>query len=124
MKKIVIKIGEIALEAELNDSRTAGLVWDALPVEANGQTWGDEIYFTIPVDCDPEPDARAEVEVGDLGYWLAGSGFCIFFGRTPMSSGDKPVAASEVNVFGKLIGDPTVFGSVRSGDKVVLQKAE
>jgi len=122
--KIRITGGSVEAEAELLDNQTARRIHDALPIEASANTWGDEIYFTIPVDCDREEDARAEVEVGDLGYWLAGSGFCIFFGRTPMSSGDKPVAASEVNVFGKVIGDPTVFKSVRSGDKVLLEKAE
>jgi hypothetical protein len=124
MMKIRITAGSVEAEAELLDNETARRIYEALPIEASASTWGDEIYFTIPVDCDPEPDARAEVEVGDLGYWLAGSGFCIFFGRTPMSSGDKPVAASEVNVFGKVVGDPTAFKAVRSGDKVMLGKLE
>lgn len=122
--KIRITAGSVEAEAELLDNQTARRIHDALPIEASANTWGDEIYFTIPVECDREEDARAEVEVGDLGYWLAGSGFCIFFGRTPMSSGDKPVAASEVNVFGKVVGDPTVLKSVRSGDKVLVEKVE
>ncbi len=124
MMRIRITAGSVEAEAELLDNETARRIYEALPIEASASTWGDEIYFSIPVDCDPEPDARAEVEVGDLGYWLAGSGFCIFFGRTPMSSGDKPVAASEVNVFGKVVGDPTVLKTVRSGDRVVLGKLE
>jgi hypothetical protein len=122
--KIRITAGSVEAEAELLDNQTARRIHDALPIEASANTWGDEIYFTIPVECDREEDARAEVEVGDLGYWLAGSGFCVFFGRTPMSSGDKPVAASEVNVFGKVVGDPTAFKSVRSGDKVLVERAE
>ena len=122
--KIRITAGSVEAEAELLDNQTARRIHDALPIEASANTWGDEIYFTIPVECDREEDARAEVEVGDLGYWLAGSGFCIFFGRTPMSSGDKPVAASEVNVFGKVVGDPTVLKSVLSGDKVLVEKVE
>ena len=122
--RIRITAGSVSAEAELLDNETSRRIYGALPIEASGSTWGDEIYFTIPVDCDREPDARAEVEVGDLGYWLAGSGFCIFYGRTPMSTGDKPVAASEVNVFGKIVGDATVFRGTRSGVRVLLEKAE
>jgi len=122
--RIRIKAGGVEVEAELLENDTARRIYDALPIEASGSTWGDEIYFTIPVHCDAEEDARAEVEVGDLGYWLAGSGFCIFYGRTPMSTGDNPVAASEVNVFGKVLGDPTVLRQVRSGDPVRIEKVE
>jgi len=123
-QRIRITAGAASAEAELLDNETARRIYDALPIEASGNTWGDEIYFTIPVDCDREPDARAEVDVGDLGYWLAGSGFCIFYGRTPMSTGDQPVAASEVNVFGKIVGDASVFRGSRSGVRVLLEKAE
>ena len=121
---IRITAGSVQATAELNDTETAKRISAALPIEARGATWGDEIYFGIPVDCDREEDARTEVEVGDLGYWLAGSGFCIFYGRTPMSSGDKPVAASEVNVFGRIVGDPTVFRQVRSGERVLIEAVE
>jgi len=122
--RIRITAGSVTAEAELLDNETARRIYEALPIEASGNTWGDEIYFTIPVDCEREPDARAEVQVGDLGYWLAGSGFCIFYGRTPMSTGDQPVAASEVNVFGRIVGDATVFRGARSGVRVLLEKAE
>jgi len=122
--RIKIAAGAVEAEAELLDNETAHRIYEALPIDASGSTWGDEIYFTIPVECDPEADARAEVEVGDLAYWLAGSGFCIFYGRTPMSTGDNPVAASEVNVFGKIIGDPSVFREVRSGEHVHIAKVE
>jgi len=120
--RIRITAGTVAVDAELRDSETARRIYDALPLDASASTWGDEIYFGIPVDCKREPDARAEVEVGDLGYWLAGSCCCIFYGRTPMSSGEQPVAASEVNVFGRIVGDATVLRGTRSGTKVVVEK--
>lgn len=123
-KRIRITAGTVTAEAELFDTETARRIYEALPLEASANTWGDEIYFTIPVDCNREPDARTEVEVGDLGYWLAGSGFCIFYGRTPMSTGEKPVAASDVNVFGRIVGDPTVFRGTRSGTRVSIEKVE
>jgi hypothetical protein len=121
MKKIVIRIGEIALQAELNDSRTAGLVWEALPIEANGQTWGDEIYFRIPVSAELE-DPMAVVDIGDLGYWPNGNAFCIFYGRTPASSEDDIIPASPVDVIGRVTSDFTVLKGITSPGLVIIEK--
>ena len=121
MKKIVIRIGEIALAAELNDSRTARLVWDALPIEANGQTWGDEIYLRIPVSADLE-DPRAVVDLGDLGYWPTGHAFCIFYGRTPASGENDIVPASPVEVIGRVTSDVTVLKGTTSPGIVTIEK--
>ncbi len=120
-KSIRITSGDVSVEAELNDKPTARAVWGALPIEARAMTWGDEVYFGIPVDADLEPDARAEMAVGELGYWPPGNAFCIFFGPTPASNGDAPVAASPVNVLGRVIGDATMFRAVRAGDKIRIE---
>ena len=97
MHKITIAAGEISLEAELNDSATAQQIWDALPMTGSANTWGDEIYFEIPVTARQAPDARAEVEVGELGYWPMGRAFCIFFGPTPVSTDERPRAYSPIS---------------------------
>jgi hypothetical protein len=120
---ITITAGSVAMEAELNDSATAQLIWEALPITGRANTWGDEIYFDIPVRAGQAPDARADVEVGELGYWPAGSAFCIFFGPTPVSSGDQPRAASPVNVVGRVLGDAIAFRDVGAGATVTLSKA-
>lgn len=106
----------------MNNSETAKKIYNVLPIETSFNTWGDEIYFDIPVKCRPE-NPRADVEAGDLGYWLEGSCFCIFYGRTPASKSDKPRAASPVNVFGKIIGDANVFKTI-SGNKIRIEKTE
>lgn len=80
---------------------TTKAILDVLPFDSKAQTWGDEIYFSIPVDVDEE-NAKEVVELGDLGYWPPGAAFCIFFGKTPASKGDEIRPASRVNVFGKL----------------------
>ena len=121
MPRIRITAGDVSAVAKLGDGPTANLLWDALPIEGSADVWGDEIYFSIPVSADLEPGAKAGCAVGDLGYWPPGSAFCIFFGPTPMSSGDEPVAASPVNHLGKIEGDATVFKSVRAGTKVVIE---
>jgi len=109
-------------EAVLDDSATARAVWDALPLVAAGQTWGDEIYFSIPVTAKPE-SPRDTVGMGDLAYWPPGSAFCVFFGPTPASRGDEIRPASAVNVFGRVEGDATVFKRVRSGTTVRVERA-
>ena len=108
-------------EARLNDSKTATAIWDALPIDAKGQTWGDEIYFDIGVRVAPE-SPREVVGLGDLAYWPPGQAFCIFFGPTPMSRGDEIRPASAVNVVGRIVGDPTVFKNVRAGTRVRLER--
>jgi len=123
MQQITITAGDVSATAELFAGPTADAIWEALPLEAAANTWGEEIYFAIPVTADEEPDARAGVAVGDLGYWPPGHAFCIFFGRTPASSGDAPRAASPVNVIGRVISDATVFRRVRSGARVCLARA-
>src|SRR5688572_724854 len=121
--RIKITAGEVAATATLNESATAQAIWSALPIEARGSTWGDEIYFAIPVDKGEE-DAKAVVDLGDLAYWPPGKAFCIFFGPTPASHGDECRPASPVNVVGKIDGDPTTFKRVPSGARVVLAKEE
>ncbi len=121
MKTIIISVEGISLSAELNEGATAQKIWEALPIEGSANTWGDEIYFDIPVVSEQEPDARADVAVGELGYWPVGHAFCIFFGPTPASTGDQPRAASPVNILGHVIDDATVLRSVRNGATVQIK---
>jgi hypothetical protein len=120
---IEIVAGPVMLEAELNDGPTARTIWEALPITGRANTWGDEVYFTIPVRAEEEPDARADVAVGELGYWPLGSAFCIFFGPTPASDGSAPRAASPVNILGRVLGDATEFRQVPGGTVVTLSRA-
>jgi hypothetical protein len=122
-KKIRITAGNVSMEAELNNTSTAHMIWSALPIEKHGNTWGDEIYFSIPVRAQEE-NAQAVVQEGDIAYWPPGSAFCIFFGLTPASTGDEIRPASPVNVIGKLLGDPEEFKKVSQGEKVVIEKVE
>ncbi|MHA2407544.1 MAG: cyclophilin-like fold protein [Candidatus Ranarchaeia archaeon] len=112
--------------AELDDERnpkTVKAILRALPIESKVNTWGDEIYFSIGINMGIE-DAQQIVEIGDLGYWPPGDAFCIFFGPTPISIGNKIKAASPVNVVGKVLGDPTIFKRVKSGDEITINRVE
>jgi len=114
--------GPVEASLTYENPETAEAVWGALPIEARANTWGDEIYFGIPVKVGPE-NPREVVGLGDLAYWPPGNAFCIFFGRTPASRGDEIRPASAVNVFGKVEGDPKAFKKVRSGDTVRIERA-
>jgi hypothetical protein len=120
----MISAGKVSLQAELNDGPTARQIWEALPLEGRANVWGDEIYFDIPVKAGQESDARAEVQVGELGYWPPGSAFCIFFGPTPASTDERPRAASPVNILGRMLGDATQFRAVSGGTRVQLDRAD
>ncbi|MFC1764757.1 cyclophilin-like fold protein [Planctomycetota bacterium] len=122
MKKILIKTNSVVKEATLDDSETASAIWEALPIEGAVNRWGDEIYFDIPINVGPAPDARAEMEVGAIAYWPPGTAFCIFWGPTPASQGSEPCAASPVNVFGRVEDDPEDFGSVRDGETILIER--
>ena len=124
MEKIIISAADVSITAELLDTPTAQQIMQSLPIEASVNTWGDEIYFDVPLNLELEPGARADVEVGELGYWPSGPAFCIFFGPTPMSAGEKPRAASAVNIFGNVIGDSTVLKSVPRGTMISVTKAD
>lgn len=118
--EIVIKFGDIAVTAELNDSETARKIQAALPITGRVNTWGDEIYFSIPVKAGLEKEATADMEVGDIAYWPPGHAFCLFFGPTPASTGPKPRAASPVNKVGRILSDPELLKKVPDGAKVEI----
>ena len=120
-RDIEITAGQVTVSAVLNDSDTASRIWDALPIEASASTWGDEIYFGIPVSA-AEEDAHEVVELGDLGYWPPSNAFCMFFGPTPMSRGDEIRPASPVTVIGRMHGDPTSLKRVGSGAPVLIER--
>lgn len=126
VKKIKIvteSTGEV--EAEMFEDKTpetAKAIWEKLPIESRANTWGDEIYFSIPVYLGEE-NAQETVELGDLGYWPPGNSFCIFFGPTPASRGGEIRPADPVNVFGKVKGDPKIFKKVRSGEKIRIERS-
>ena len=108
MKYIIIeneKIGQVKANLLLDKNpETCKAIWENLPLELNLSRWGEELYGSIPVKIEEE-NSQLECEIGDIGYWMQGSGFCIFWGPTPASSSEKPVAASPVNIFAKIDGD-------------------
>ena len=120
---IKIEIGQLTLDATLNDTPTAKKVITILPLKGSFNTWGEEIYFSIPVDAELDDSAREEVQMGDIGYWPQGNAFCIFFGPTPMSKEGRIIPASAVNIIGRILGDAKKLKEVMSEKEIVIRQA-
>ena len=122
-RKIIIEFNNLSFEGLLNDSNTSNLIWDSLPINSSVSTWGDEIYFSIPVN-DEEEDAKEVVELGDLGFWPPGNAFCIFFGLTPASSQGEIRPASPVNLIGNINGGLDALRQVSPGENVKISRKD
>jgi hypothetical protein len=125
--RILIKTKYGDMEGEIEkgkNPKTAKAIIQALPIEGNASRWGDEIYFEIPVSLEEE-NSQQEVEVGNLAFWVEGSCLCIFFGRTPVSTSEKPKAYSPVNVFGRITSKNfiDILKKIKSGEKIIIEKA-
>ena len=120
-RKIKISVGKLELEAWLNDTKTAAKVFEALPITSTINTWGDEIYFTIPVEAGSE-NAQELVSLGDIAYWPPGKALCVFFGKTPISKNDEIRPASPVNIIGKVEGDLKLLKKVKDGEEIIIRR--
>ena len=122
-RRIQITASGVTVVATLNDSPTADLLLDALPITGRANTWGDEIYFSIPVSAETDDYAEETVELGAVGYWPPGNALCLFFGPTPMSAPGEIRPASAVNVLGMIEGDYDVLKKVPSGASITVERA-
>jgi hypothetical protein len=122
LRKVKLTAGKAKAFAWLNSTKTASIIWDALPLKGEVCTWGEEVYFQVPVKIDEE-NPREVVNFGDLGYWTQGNAICVFFGQTPLSREDEIRAVSPVNILGRIINDPRVFKDVKDGE-IAIEKVE
>lgn len=122
-KRIRIRANTIEVTAELNDTKTAEAIWEALPIRSQVSLWGEEIYFSIPIHLELE-NGQELVDIGDLGYWPPGNAFCIFFGPTPTSRGEEIRPASPISVFGKVVGDAKVLSQIKQGAEITVEREQ
>jgi uncharacterized protein len=118
-----IEAGKVVLTVELRDTPTSRALIAALPFESRAQTWGEEVYFTTPVSAKLEPDAKQIVEPGTVCFWTEGDALALPWGRTPISTDERPKLASRCNVLGRIEGNPGELQKIRSGEKITVSKA-
>jgi hypothetical protein len=124
LSRIRFDFGDLILDAELLDTPTAKAIAAALPLTSSVLTWGEEIYFDVPVEVAREKDARAVITPGEIAYWPQGTAIAIGFGRTPISKGEETRLASPCNVFAKALASVKVLGKVRTGAKVTVSASD
>jgi hypothetical protein len=124
MPRIRFDFGTLTLDAELKDTPTAKAIAAALPLQASALTWGEEVYFDVPVNVKREAGARAVVTPGEIAYWPEGPAIAIGFGRTPISQGNECRLASPCNIFAQAVGDVKVLAKVRAGTAIKVTLIE
>ena len=123
-KKLRLRIGSVTLDSELFDTETAHAIFNQAPFESNVRTWGDEVYFPVPIDVVKEPDARDVIEPGELAFWVEGQCIAIGFGPTPISHANEIRLAAATNIWGKSLTDVKLLNQTQDGDVVSIEKLE
>ena len=122
-RKIRLTLGPVVLDAELHDTPTAEAIWQALPFDSTASTWGEEVYFSTPVQVQREADARDVVQPSELAFWVEGDSIAIGFGRTPISQGNEIRLAARTNIWGRALGDVKQLKAVKPGAPIRVEKA-
>ena len=123
-RQIQISTGNLTLAATLNELETANQLWERLPITGRVQIWGDEIYFSIPLNVEEELGSQETVQAGTVAYWPPGSALCLFWGPTPISAPGEIRPASAVNLVGILENDPNLLAEVPSQAEIIIEKIE
>ena len=120
--RIRISWDQGAVEAVLYATPTAEKVWAALSCTSTANTWGEEIYFELPVQSELEPEARQVVDKGAVCFWVEGHSLALPYGPTLISQGDECRLVSEVNVLGQVEGDPRALAAVCGGAAIRVER--
>ena len=121
--KLSVRIGDLQFMVDLLETETAKALIKAAPFKSRAQTWGEEVYFSTPVKAKLEKDALQVVDPGTVCFWTEGDAVALPYGRTPISTDERPKLASRCNVLGRIVGDPAKLAGVKNGENVTVEKA-
>jgi hypothetical protein len=121
--KLSVRIGDLQFMVDLLETETAKALIKAAPFKSRAQTWGEEVYFSTPVKAKLEKDALQVVDPGTVCFWTEGDAIALPYGRTPISSDERPKLASRCNVLGRIVGDPRKLAAVKGGENITVEKA-
>ena len=120
--RIAIRWADQMVMATLENTPSASALLAALPCDSSANTWGDEVYFSVPVACRLEADARQVVDPGAVCYWVEGRSLALPYGPTPVSKGSECRLVAKVNVLGRIEGDARALASIRDGDRIRVER--
>jgi hypothetical protein len=124
MRQLKMTIGPVVITATLLDTPTAAAIYQSLPFTSTAQRWGEEVYFSTPVQVAREPDAKDVVEAGELAFWVEGDAIAIGFGRTPISRGDEIRLAAATNIWGRAVEDVRRLATVAAGAPIKVERLD
>ena len=120
--EVKISWSKAEIIGKLNSSQTALQLWSVLPVTSSCSTWGNEVYFAVPVATELANNAQSIVDPGTLCFWVQGSSVAIPFGPTPISKAGECQLVTEVNIIGHCMSDPSILNTIQSGDNISIER--
>lgn len=123
MYKINLSTDRTTLVAEIADTDISEKLFASLPFFSTINIWGEEIYFSMPEINTSGADLTEDVSVGDIAYWPEGNCLCVFWGKTPLSTGDNPVPASGVIVLGKITEGLEKIHNISEGENISVERS-
>ena len=125
--KIIFPEFNETIRIELDDSRspkTVKAILENLPVEANINKWGEELYTDKTSIIAQKENAKSEVNLLDVAYWPEGNALCLFYGPTPISKAGKIIPYSPVNIVGRILSkDNNIIDKLKDTSKVLIKQA-
>jgi uncharacterized protein len=122
MTKLAIVTGSVELIVQTRDTETARQILAVLPIQARTMTWGEEVYFPVPVNAGREADAKDVIEPGEIAFWIQGHSIAIGFGRTPLSRGNEIRLAASCNIWADALGDVRQLGIIEDGEPIAVTR--